>query len=610
MTSQRPRVLFQGFYKRGKYVAVPCPADGSGTDWWWDHLAKQAHALAQAGFTEVWLPPVTKAAQGVSAAALGYSVFDDYDIGSKNQRASIHTRYGTREQLARCVATMRANGLDVYLDLQHNHRRGGTGPNKSTFRYVDAYGKLGGGRFPKDPQNFHSRYPEHPIPGAFRADVPQDPNVPLGIAELQPPFKEYFGPDLAHITGKPSGYVFNNLIANAEWLTRSLDVQGYRLDHVPGISTDFLFPFLEHSVMQGKFAVAEYFTGDLPKLRVWISDPHGMRKRCRAFDFPLWGTLLQMCNHTAAFDMANLDHAGLAGVDPFHAVTFVENHDTESRPDIIPDHIIRHKPLAYAYILTSEGLPCVFYKDYSMDPQCLGLQAVIDNLLWIHQQIAAGPTQQRWKDGGVFAFERLGGNHLLVALNKDEVSSRTITVDTGFGPGATLHDYTGHAGDVRTDGSGRVTITIPRNHGGFGYVCYSRSGLPGERPPAPSHTVTQIHEGARELDIKPAESSAPVRACRLWPATGSALTAVLTYDVAGWTPETHIILTVRDPAGHPVATKTYTIGASGESVTLMAAKEGWHIFDIQSFRTPATNANPPYALSVTYTAPTVPSALL
>jgi alpha-amylase len=69
---------------------------------------------------------------------------------------------------------------------------------------------------------------------------------------------------------------------------------------------------------------------------------------------------------------ANLDHAGLAGSGPLHAVTFVENHDTESRREPVPRHIQpEDKPPAYAYILTSEGLPCVFYKDYSTDPRCL-----------------------------------------------------------------------------------------------------------------------------------------------------------------------------------------------------------------------------------------------
>ena len=45
---------------------------------------------------------------------------------------------------------------------------------------------------------------------------------------------------------------------------------------------------------------------------------------------------------------------------PLQAVTFVENHDTDTRPELQP--VIANKMLAYAYILTAEGYPCVFYR--------------------------------------------------------------------------------------------------------------------------------------------------------------------------------------------------------------------------------------------------------
>ena len=119
-------------------------------DFWWDHIAKQAKALREAGFTAVWLPPVWKAAGG--ASSVGFDPFDDYDLGSKNQKGTIPTRYGTREKLERCVAILRANGLDVYIDTVENHRDGG---DNQKYRYVDADGKPDGGRFAKNPGDFH-----------------------------------------------------------------------------------------------------------------------------------------------------------------------------------------------------------------------------------------------------------------------------------------------------------------------------------------------------------------------------------------------------------------------------------------------------------------------
>jgi len=86
-------VLLQGFYKLGANRAVPSPADGDPKmPWWWDHLAAQARALSLAGFTAVWLPPVLKTASGSGLGADGYGPFDDYDIGSRNQKGSVPSR--------------------------------------------------------------------------------------------------------------------------------------------------------------------------------------------------------------------------------------------------------------------------------------------------------------------------------------------------------------------------------------------------------------------------------------------------------------------------------------------------------------------------------------
>lgn len=468
-------VLLQAFFRPGD-KGVPCPADGDlAADWWWDHLAKQAHAIRKAGFTAVWLPPVWKGASG--AQSVGYDPFDDYDLGSKDQRGTVPTRYGTREQLARCVAMLRANDLDVYVDLVEHHRGGGSGHEGKTFRYVDAEGRPGGGRFPKDASCFHG------------PDIPRDPNVFEDIS---------FGSGLAPIHGKPPGYVFGGLLASADWLTRALDIQGFRLDFVKGI--------------------------------------------------------------------------------------------------------LRNKPQAYAYILTSEGYPCVYYKDYSTDPGCYGMKKILDNLVWIHEKLANGPTQRRWKDHDVFAYERLGAPRLLVGLNNREESPRTITVDTGFGPNAILHDYAGHGGDVRTDDRGRVTITIPRNEGGRGYVCYSRAGIGGDFA-IQGHAVTQDYEGAQDLDIKPADSTQFMQVCRVWVAQGKPMRASLRYDASCWTDATSLVLELTDPVGTRIETRNYTLNAQGEALATTPAATGWYTFRIRSVNPPAANPKPSYKLTVTYQAP-------
>jgi len=264
--------------------------------------------------------------------------------------------------------------------------------------------------------------------------------------------------------------------------------------------------------------------------------------------------------------------------------------------------IFRNKPQAYAYILTSEGYPCVYYKDYSTDSGCYGLKKLIDNLVWIHEKLADGPTQRRWQDYDVFAYERLGGPHLLVGLNNHVELSRTITVDTGFGPNALLHDYTGHGGDIRTDNRGHATITIPRNNGGLGYVCYSRAGIDGDFA-IRGHIVTQDYEGAQDLDIKPADSTQFVQVCRVWVAQGKPIRAALLYDTTSWTDSTRIVLELIDPTGILTEIRTYALKAQGEALDATAATTGWYTFRIRSVNPPAANPQPSYKLTVTYQAP-------
>ena len=71
----------------GQKIVMPAPVDKDtpNAPWWWDHLASQAADFRRSGFTAVMLPPVSKTASGAAPDADGYGLYDNYDIGSKNQ---------------------------------------------------------------------------------------------------------------------------------------------------------------------------------------------------------------------------------------------------------------------------------------------------------------------------------------------------------------------------------------------------------------------------------------------------------------------------------------------------------------------------------------------
>lgn len=82
-------------------------------------ITRKMPELAEAGYTSLWLPPPTKGSGGLS---VGYDLWDPFDLGSKDQRGSVSTRYGTEAQLLRMIETAHRFGIRVYFDNIMNHR--------------------------------------------------------------------------------------------------------------------------------------------------------------------------------------------------------------------------------------------------------------------------------------------------------------------------------------------------------------------------------------------------------------------------------------------------------------------------------------------------------
>ncbi|MEL6777173.1 MAG: alpha-amylase [Cyanobacteria bacterium J06597_16] len=91
----------------------------------WQQIAQDAPRLAQAGFSALWLPPMTKGRQG--RADVGYNAYDLYDLGEFEQCGSVATKYGDRTQLLAAIASAKAANLQVYGDVVLHRKHGGDG---------------------------------------------------------------------------------------------------------------------------------------------------------------------------------------------------------------------------------------------------------------------------------------------------------------------------------------------------------------------------------------------------------------------------------------------------------------------------------------------------
>ncbi len=558
----------------GNRVTVPAPGDTGNPNapWWYDWIAANAALLRRAGFSAILYPPVCKTQSGRADTGDGYGVFDQYDVGSKNQMGAVETRFGNREQLQRSIAVAHACGLDVYIDVVLHQLIGG---NNGVYHYPGAGGAPGIGRFPKNP-------------GCFRGAPPRRPQDPVPV-----PSDDFaFGDELVYVNCDPPGYTAKGMIAFGDWLTRSLDCQGFRVDDTKGMATSFVREWMNSGSMAGKFCVSEYFDGNPQNLFGWRHG--GVAGRSAVFDFTTHFAVQAMCDDPG-FDMRRLDGVGFTALDPLGSVTFVDNPDTDLSPG---EQVISSKLLAYAFILTIEGYPFVYHKDYSTEPGCYGLKPWIDNLVWIHENLAAGNTRTRHADPQNFVYERQGHPGLLTALGKDPWSRHTITCATSFGANVELHDYTGRHPDIRTDGAGRASFTVPSNAFGRGqsYLCFSRTGL-GTVAALHPRPTTQTFFCAADLDIAPAGNGRAAIG-RVWAASGTPISVSFAPELSPWPPGASVVVELAGPDGAALGRADAGPGDRRE-FHATAAHAGWHSFSVVGTNLPPDGA--PFALTVSYT---------
>ena len=115
----------------------------------WAEVTGRMPELAEAGYQSLWLPPPTKGSGGLS---VGYDCWDRFDLGSKDQRGSTRTRYGTEAELLEMVRVAHRFGIRVYFDNVMNHNAFDV-PGYSATTSIDTYPGF-------VPEDFHLRKTE------------------------------------------------------------------------------------------------------------------------------------------------------------------------------------------------------------------------------------------------------------------------------------------------------------------------------------------------------------------------------------------------------------------------------------------------------------------
>ncbi len=383
-------VIMQAFY-------WDCPKLENKEFDWWNLLKTKLPSLAATGFTALWLPPASKGAN-LNGMSMGYDPYDYYDLGDVDQKTSVKTWFGSKAELVSLINEAHAHKMAVYADMVLNHTNGADGqelnPIDQKTRWT-AYNP-GSKKFRRDWASYHPSYFER-----------WDDQVFEGM------------PDLCH----RNPYVYTELMEYARWMIEEIGFDGFRYDFVKGYGAWLISAILERLYTKNghtnfsPFGVGEYWDS-AANISKWLTETNAFTDNpVTAFDFPLRDRLKQLCD-TSGFSLKTLAQKGSILTDglPQYAVSFVENHDI-----VRTNAIVNDKMLAYAFILTHEGYPCVFWQDYyNWNLAQEGNNSGIAALVKLHEPYAGGTSTVLFVDDSLYIMQRNGwGNQpgLLFVLN-------------------------------------------------------------------------------------------------------------------------------------------------------------------------------------------------
>ena len=424
-------VMFQFFhyrYKTGGFL--------------WKELAVKAADLSQKGITAIWFPPPYKGATGKND--VGYGVYDLFDLGEFEQKDTKPTKYGTREELEAALEKVREAKMQAYVDTVFNHKTGGDETELVHACHVDrndrnityecrdieiwSHFKFKGRRNDEGKLDYSTmEWHWWHFDSADWDDLRKEEKIyRLKDKQFETPVSlEYgnydylLGVDLD--TSHPE--VDGELRYWGRWIVDNLKVDGFRIDAIKHIRSEYFKDWLNHIRVHFSgldlFAVGEYWTGNVDELHGYISATEGTLS---VFDVPLHYRFFSASNSGSNYDMRTILDRTMMKEQPFLAVTFVDNHDTQPGEKLESWVEPWFKPLAYAIVLLrKEGYPCIFYGDYygdrytrddGLDAVMYSHQFLLDRFLSARKAYGYGEQHDYFDHPNTIGWTRLGDtNH-------------------------------------------------------------------------------------------------------------------------------------------------------------------------------------------------------
>jgi alpha-amylase len=425
----------------------------------WNDAKAEVQRLADLGITHMWLPPAYKSAFG--ATEPGYAVYDLYDLGEFDQKDSIRTKYGTKDEYTTCINVIHEKGMQVLADIVLNHKMGADEKEEVPVQQVkeeertemisdrlmiEAYTRF---TFPGR-QGKYSDYvwDWHSFTGVYEDNKIHIILNEHGNGKWEDVMEDEFG-NYDYLMGCDIEYrnpsVREELKKWGKWYVETTGIDGFRLDAVKHINTDFYpewLAFLKETFSKDFFCIGEYWKANLDPLLRYIDATSQM---VQLFDVPLHFNFHKAGKDGAGFDLRQIFDGTLVKAKPESAITFVDNHDTQPLQSLESWVDAWFRPHAYALILLrQEGIPCVFYtalygakysdikeeKQYDID---IAATAELETLMKVRAAYAYGEQRDYFDDANMVGWTRNGaetmtGSGCAVLITNGEGGEKTMSM--------------------------------------------------------------------------------------------------------------------------------------------------------------------------------------
>ena len=432
----------------------------------WNTIIQKANEFKKKGITSVWLPPACKSAGGINDT--GYGVYDLYDLGEFNQKGTVRTKYGTKDEYIAAIKALQLEGVQVLADIVLNHRMGADEQEQiiaykinpdnrnetiGDYRTISAWTKY----------NFEGRNNKY---SDFKLHWQNFTSIDYDDIQKETGIFRFYGKEFSSEVDKERGnydYLmgcdvdFNNLdTVNdlnywGKWFLEQTGVDGFRLDAVKHIRSSFYknwLAMLKREFNRDIYTVGEYFSSDINALLYYLDYNNEVSS---LFDVPLHYHFKEASERQGNYDMSKIFEETLIDRRASKAVTFVDNHDTE--PGQALESWIQpwFKPLAYAMIMfRKKGIPCIFYGDYYGIPEknIPPMKDLLDIFLLARKYLAYGEETDYFDDSNIIGWTREGDYYhqdsgMAVILTDGPGGSKQMNVGKNLS-NTILYDCTGN----------------------------------------------------------------------------------------------------------------------------------------------------------------------